>query len=218
MTEAEWLTGVDTMLMRRLPAVMASSRKLRLFGTACCRLLDRWLSEPARKALDAAERYADAEVTRRTLGRRGRELHRLPDGSPRRTGRDPESLACHAVGWMMLTAPAGGWYMVAEEVRQFGDALGAESPGDLGGRCLAVKLDVFGNPFRPVRPDPSWLTSTVVELARGLYTDRAFDRLPILADALQDAGCEHPDVLDHCWGPAPHVRGCWVVDLLLGKG
>jgi hypothetical protein len=87
---------------------------------------------------------------------------------------------------------------------------------------LATQADflrcIFGNPFRPVAADPGWLTSTVVELAQGIYADRSFDRLPILADALQDAGCDNPDVLDHCRGPGPHARGCWVVDLVLGKG
>jgi hypothetical protein len=82
--------------------------------------------------------------------------------------------------------------------------------------CDLVR-DVFGNPFRPVNTVPAWLTSTVVELARGIYEERAFDRLPILADALQDAGCDSTDILDHCRGPGPHVRGCWVVDLVLGK-
>jgi hypothetical protein len=77
--------------------------------------------------------------------------------------------------------------------------------------------DVAGNPFRPVTLDPSWRTSTVVQLAEGIYADRAFDRLPILADALQDAGCENADILNHCRSAGPHVRGCWVVDLVLGK-
>jgi hypothetical protein len=72
-------------------------------------------------------------------------------------------------------------------------------------------------PVPPVAIDPSWLTSTVVALAGGIYDERAFDRLPILADALQDAGCEHPDILAHCHSDGPHVRGCWVVDLILGK-
>jgi hypothetical protein len=76
---------------------------------------------------------------------------------------------------------------------------------------------IFGNPFRPVTLDPSWLTSTVTALARGIYDEWAFDRLPILADALQDAGCDNEDVLKHCRGAGPHARGCWVVDLLLGK-
>jgi hypothetical protein len=78
--------------------------------------------------------------------------------------------------------------------------------------------EVLGNPFRPVTVDPAWLTPTVVALAAGIYADRAFDRLPILADALQDAGCDLADIHAHCRGPGPHVRGCWVVDLVLGKG
>ncbi|MBN9119827.1 MAG: hypothetical protein J0I06_11820 [Planctomycetes bacterium] len=77
--------------------------------------------------------------------------------------------------------------------------------------------DIFGDPFHPVEVRPEWLTSTVVALARGIYADHAFDRLPILADALQDAGCDDEDVLDHCREPREHARGCWVVDRLLGK-
>jgi len=76
---------------------------------------------------------------------------------------------------------------------------------------------IFGNPFRPVALDPAWRTEAVVGLATGIYADRAFDRLPVLADALEDAGCANADVLGHCRGPGPHARGCWVVDLLLGK-
>jgi hypothetical protein len=78
-------------------------------------------------------------------------------------------------------------------------------------------LEVFGNPFRPVTVTPSWLTPTVLALADGIYSDRAFDHMPILADALQDAGCDNEDVLNHCRRPGEHVRGCWVVDLLLAK-
>jgi hypothetical protein len=77
--------------------------------------------------------------------------------------------------------------------------------------------EIFGNPFRPVAIDPRWLTETVVALATGIYAERAFDRMPILADALEEAGCDHADILSHCRGDGPHVRGCWVVDLLLGK-
>jgi hypothetical protein len=93
------------------------------------------------------------------------------------------------------------------------------SGGDPENRTLNAMLlrDIVGNPFRPFSADPAWLTSTVVTLATGIYEQRAFDRMPILADALQDAGCEDADILDHCRGAGPHVRGCWVVDLLLGK-
>lgn len=77
--------------------------------------------------------------------------------------------------------------------------------------------DIFGNPFRPVAFSQKWRSDTAVSLATGIYADRAFDRLPILADALEEAGCDHPDILTHCRGPGPHVRGCWVVDAVLGK-
>jgi hypothetical protein len=87
----------------------------------------------------------------------------------------------------------------------------------VGEADVALLRDIFGNPFRPVAVDPSWRTSAAVALADGIYADRAFDRLPVLADALEDAGCDSGDVLAHCRSGGPHVRGCWAVDLLLGK-
>jgi hypothetical protein len=81
-----------------------------------------------------------------------------------------------------------------------------------------ILRDMFGNPFRPVAIDPGWLTSTAVAMARGMYDSRDFSPMPILADALQDAGCDSDDLLNHCRDPQQvHVRGCWVVDLVLGK-
>lgn len=77
---------------------------------------------------------------------------------------------------------------------------------------------IFGNPFRPVAVNPEWLALTVQSLAAAIYEERAFDRLPILGDALEDAGCANQDILSHCRGGGEHVRGCWVVDLLLGRG
>ncbi|WP_439621244.1 hypothetical protein [Gemmata sp.] len=78
--------------------------------------------------------------------------------------------------------------------------------------------DIFGNPFRPVAVAPEWRTSTVVALANQMYESREFGAMPILADALQDAGCDSDDILVHCRQTGDHVRGCWVVDLVLGKG
>jgi hypothetical protein len=78
--------------------------------------------------------------------------------------------------------------------------------------------DIFGPlPFRPVAIDRACLTSTVTALATAIYETRDLTRLPILADALQDAGCDNGDILEHCCQPGPHVRGCWALDLLLGK-
>jgi hypothetical protein len=83
-------------------------------------------------------------------------------------------------------------------------------------QCRVLR-DIFGNPFRPVTFSPSWRTDTAVALTRQMYESRDFSTMPILADALQDAGCDNDDILFHCRGDGPHVRGCWVVDLVLGK-
>jgi len=92
----------------------------------------------------------------------------------------------------------------------------AGAPYPVGGDTGPV-----GNPFRPApHIDPAWLAGnggTVPKLARAIYDERAFDRLPVLADALEDAGCTDADILTHCRSGGEHVRGCWVVDLLLGK-
>ncbi|HEY7152572.1 MAG TPA: hypothetical protein VH575_01315 [Gemmataceae bacterium] len=80
--------------------------------------------------------------------------------------------------------------------------------------------DIFGNPFRPVTINSSWLAwndGTIPKLAQAIYDDRVFDHLPILADALGEAGCTNADILAHCRAGGEHVRGCWVVDLVLGK-
>lgn len=77
---------------------------------------------------------------------------------------------------------------------------------------------ICGNPFRPASFDRRWRTSDVVGLARAIYEDKALDRLPVLADALMDAGCEDEQVVSHCRCDGPHARGCWVVDLIMGNG
>jgi hypothetical protein len=96
---------------------------------------------------------------------------------------------------------------------------GAGFPDIKEALLLGWLRDIFGNPFRPVAFDPAWRTDTAVSLARHIYESRDFSAMPILADALQDAGCEHEAILAHCRDlHQVHVRGCWVVDLVLGKG
>jgi hypothetical protein len=83
---------------------------------------------------------------------------------------------------------------------------------------LSIFRDIFGNPFRPVAFDPAWRSESAVSLARMMYESRNFHVMPVLADALEEAGCDNADVLAHCREPnGVHVRGCWVVDLVLGK-
>jgi hypothetical protein len=80
--------------------------------------------------------------------------------------------------------------------------------------------EVFGNPFCPMALDPAWLTwnaGAVFRIAERIYEERRFEAMPVLGDALEEAGCVNGDILDHCRGPGPHVPGCWLLDLLLDK-
>jgi hypothetical protein len=148
------------------------------------------------------------------------------------------AFACSHLIWERLDAPSRRWLLEAEqnedEHRDSGDERMNFSRDllrqEVGLFCLrelqrapapagASELvrEVFGNPFRPVIVAPAWRTTTVLTLAVIIDRERAFDRLPILADALQDAGCDNEDILNHCRAPGVHVRGCWVVDVVLGK-
>src|SRR5262249_42955897 len=92
-------------------------------------------------------------------------------------------------------------------VRGYSKAVAAEQR-----QQIDLLRDVLGNPFRPVALDPSWLTAAVQAVAQVIYEERQFSDLPVLADALEEAGCDNRDLLDHCRSAGPHVRGCWVVD------
>jgi hypothetical protein len=215
MTEAEWLAATDPSPMLEFLRGKASDRKLRLVACALARRVAHLTEvEEYARGLDAAEFTADGgEPTemrdcRRVLNDRQTAWFMSED-------RRRESTVLFLGHAAMSHKAFRDITKLLSWVRTSGrdDALRGELADSHG-----VVLDIFGNPFRPVTHDPFWLTSTVLQLAEGIYADRAFDRLPILADALQDAGCEDADLLEHCRGPGPHVRGCWVVDLVLGKG
>jgi hypothetical protein len=84
-------------------------------------------------------------------------------------------------------------------------------------RMVTLLHETIGNPFRPVTLNPIWISPIVLALATGIDKEGTFDRMPILADALQDSGCDNHEILNHCRQPSEHVRGCWALDLLLGK-
>lgn len=208
MTEAEWLAATDPEPMLRFAAGRASRRKLLLFGSTCGRRVWGAIALDLKQAVKAAEQVAD--------GRAGPDT--LRDAVARVIGLDAAG-----VFWPEGGLPDALTLVTQGAVLFANTRLGAGHRTDLRDRersaQAGVLRDVLGNPFRPAALDRSWLTSTVAALARGVYRERAFERLPILADALQDAGCEDDQVLTHCRDEAaPHVRGCWVVDLLLGKG
>jgi hypothetical protein len=214
MTEFEWLhyNIPEKQLKYVFDRLNPSQRRLRLFVCALCWHThypsapadrDRYLrnSEQNRRAIDIGERYADgmageAERERAYLRLDAAEQRFWEEGDGGDRNFAWAARACVAPKITPTEAKPG----LQTEV----------TPS-------TILKDIFGNPFRPAAFDPSWLTSTVVSLATGIYKERAFDRLPILADALQDAGCENEAVLSHCRGDLVHVRGCWVVDLVLGK-
>jgi hypothetical protein len=93
---------------------------------------------------------------------------------------------------------------------------GARWHAELGAICALIR-DIFGNPFQPVALAAAQRGAPVVKLARTIYDENAFDRMPLLGDALRKAGCDNDAILDHCRDPKQiHARGCWVVDLVLG--
>ncbi|MDY3554484.1 hypothetical protein R5W24_003608 [Gemmata sp. JC717] len=194
-------------------------RRSRLFGVACCRRHLHLIVDPrSLKALDATERCADGAATADDLERAYAEAFEVvayyAEHPDRRNDKRFEAWGRAA------NAVAGGCHEhelaegVALEVLTAAEAAGLT--GEPAAQSDLVR-DIFGNPFQPVAFSPAWRTETAVSLAQRMYESRDFSAMPILADALQDAGCDDAELLTHCRGPGPHVRGCWVVDLVLGK-
>jgi hypothetical protein len=237
MIEGEWLAheSAEPLLVEPLPAL--TPRRLRLFAVACAEQLlqEHPLRPEALDVLRYAEDVADEPRFVRELRDRASEYEETMQA--RITGKWTAPVAIMnqvlapfpieaALATCRTLALARGGQLRPEattdrRLRTLGSQVEGEAlPRVLDGAARSGSLlrEIVGNPFRPPRFDPSWRTSDVMLLARGIYDDRAFDRMPILADALQDAGCDSEDILAHCRDPhATHVRGCWVVDLVLGE-
>jgi hypothetical protein len=236
-TEAEWLACTDPMPMLEFLRGKVSDRKLRLFAVGCCRRVWHLLvDERSRKEVEVAERFADGLADRREL----EKAIRSDSVWDSKLMLAREMDAAEAVGWaawdwnaLNVPTPETATYGVDESLlaaRNAARAMGwdasssprapSSSRAEQTCQCLILR-DIIGNPFRPVTIDTAWLRwnfATVPAIARHVYEDRAFHDLPILADALGDAGCTDQVILTHCRQRGEHIRGCWVVDLLLGKG
>jgi hypothetical protein len=210
-TEAEWLTADRYPLLKEL-GCGGSDRKARLLACAWCRLFwDAFHDRRSRTAVEKLERYADEPRNPglRTLAR---------------------NIARKAFPRSSSTTNCGFWaaqvVLIAAESAPSGVMFGSMYPGLREARGMdadaahellfALVAEVFGSSPQPEFAS-EWRTDTAVALARTMYESRDFGAMPILADALQDAGCDNDDILTHCRGDGPHVRGCWVVDLVLGK-
>jgi hypothetical protein len=225
MTEADWLDSADPgPMLRFLREQPGHERKLRLFAVACCRRLAPLVADPdRRRAVEVIERYADGRASDRELG--SARLALVAARADRNVGMAPYWASKTAIADVIDNVRNGTVESLAHaavgraRVARTGQADAWETAFAAGARAQADLLrDLFGNPFRPAAVRPAWLASadrTVLRLARAIYDEQAFDRLGILADALEEAGCTDAAFLGHCRRPAEHVRGCWVLDALL---
>jgi hypothetical protein len=221
MTKKQWLKSADPRAMLEFLGKRASDRKLRLFACACCRRMwDFAKDERLHTLFSLVEGFADGAVKDRERAQRiGRAVLAATDADPQGClaselcGVARKKLNRTDCEFGVYAAAAYGWAKRGNSARRFDTAKQAERK-----QQTRVVREVFGYPPRPVPFDPVWRTSDVMLLANGTYTERAFDRMPILADALQDAGCDCDDLLTHLRDTrATHVRGCWALDLVLGK-
>jgi hypothetical protein len=224
MTEAEWLASEDpeVMLIALMEGAPATSpRKLRLFAVACGRHSSEWTTDPqSLSAIKTSEQYADGLIGRKKLAAARRDAFAASKAVG--ANRIAQHAAVLALNISYESDKASSAFELARTTAGCASSLWYSASGPAGepfARRAQTDLlrDIIGNPFRPVALDPAWRTTAVLGLAEAIYADRAFDRLPILADALEEAGCANADLLDHCRGLGPHVRGCWAVDLILGK-
>ena len=217
MTEAEWLACTDAQPLLSFLVGTASARKLRLIACGCCRQIwDRLTDERSRRAVEVAERFADGLATSGDLLAAS---HAAYDAAM-------AAASTHGPNWAAAGAAADTSNPeIARRVLGDGGAVSFAAYKAKSGRRLRqcqVIWDIMGPlPFRPVAAEAAWLTwngGMVTKLARGIYEERAYDRLPVLADALEEAGCAEAELLGHLRSAGPHVRGCWALDLILGKG
>jgi hypothetical protein len=225
MTEQEWLECTDPtpMLEFLRQILMLTPRKWRLFGVACCHRINHLLTdERSRRAVAVAERFADGEATAGELDEAFEAAFDV--GAALAEEKERNSIEFVTAGRDPLRSAAWAASDVAH-LDESADGLVSESANaaiPLVEENAQANLlhDVFGNPFRPVTINPDWLAwkdGTIRRIAQNIYKDRAFDRMPILADALEDAGCADESILRHCRAEGPHVRGCHILDVLLGK-
>jgi hypothetical protein len=211
MTEAEWLASEDAASMEFFIRDRASDRKARLYCCAVCRhVWSRLEHDSSRQAVVVGERFADGTATRGEL-RAARQSARAVVN----TERDGEVDRLH---YTAVTA-------ADPRVELEWVAINANGGVDSGTGPFAELLrDIYGDPFRPVALGVAGMPSGVTLLAQAAYDNRILPggeldlaHLGVLSDALEEAGCTDVEILSHLRSPGPHVRGCWALDLVLGK-
>jgi hypothetical protein len=213
-TEAEWLACTDPQKMLEFLRGKASDRKLRLFACACCRRIWHLLTDKrSRTAVETAEQCADGHFV----------PHQLPpyyaaasDAADVFSATTTCFAAARAAADAVRSYPSTVEGMLSRAANAAAGAAAGAVPSERPVQAILLR-DIIGNPFRPYADKPSRFTIKIMDLAHTIYDSRAFNRLPVLADALEESGCTNNELLGHLRGPGSHVRGCWVVDLCLGK-
>jgi hypothetical protein len=212
-TEAEWLACADPYEVLRIHPHAISDRQLLLWGCACCRRVWDGLTSHRQKVVLVTELYADGQISQGELVASW-DSSRSSAWDAWLFSVDPPSIA-RCAAYAAHTVALHAWSRCSKLTPARNSVLA---------RIRSQEADLLrhtlGNPFHPIGVDPSWLSwnrGTVTRLARSIYFERRFDEMAILADALEEAGCEMGSILDHCRQPGDHLRGCWVLDLLLGR-
>ena len=209
-TEAEWLTCVAPEPMLVFLRDKVSDRRLRLFACACCRQIWHLLADDrSQNAVKVAEAFCDGAASEA-------ELETARSVAHHGFHPPPESRIADSALWAAAFVADSPAFFIAQRVSAYVGWIKAET-GMKRATLASLLRDIFGNPFRPVTLDPSWRTPNVVRLAQTMYDERTFDKMQELGDALERAGCSDEAILGHCRKPSVHVRGCWVVDMVLGK-
>lgn len=243
MTETEWLECTDPKPMLEFLRDKASDRKLRLFAIACVLpLLHRISHEPGLEAVEVSERYADGLATEAELELSYERLDRRLNESdwvtadnaacavsgacmPPSRSNHPFDIASYTASWTVEAGSPGlDWTQSDQQVReQQYETQRDQHRIEQIFHQYALLHDIFGNPFRPVGLDGPCITPVVLALAQTAYDNRNLpsgtldnERLAVLADALEDSGATAA-IIEHLRSEGPHVRGCFALDMLLGK-
>jgi hypothetical protein len=243
MTEAEWLACTQPAPMLEFLEGKVSDRKLLLFGCACCHRIWDYLTDPrSRATVERVARYADGLANDNEFiaaVEDAQELLKEIDNPGVAASLVHAATAAYYAAYTAFgvniawpeTAPS--YYpgftqqrntaFAAHHVACYAASAAKNGDAALHSREQIAQTqllrDIF-NPFRSVSLNSAWIVwngSTVVKIAQATYDDRSFEHLPILADALEDAGCGNADILEHLRGPGPHYRGCWALDLILNR-
>jgi hypothetical protein len=224
-TEADWLASNEPYQMFKLAKRTAGERKIRLFSAACCRRVQHLLKDPvALEACDVVERYADFGLRHSVLNDWFSKVQQVWLRCKEHDVDYPERAACRAL--LDALDPRPGFDHIethCEVIKAMasatGDELGSLKWVDAAMTeyhwLSALLREIVGNPFRPAAVLRGRVTDDVVELAGEIYECRTFERMPELADALVKVGCHDVEILGHCRRQEGHVRGCWVLDLVL---